>query len=128
VTVKVTPHPVFRREGANLALDVPVTYAEAVQGTTVRVPTLTTPVTLKIAPGTAPGKRLRVRGRGFPSGSNKNGTGRGDLLVTVQLSVPSHLSPKAAEALSAYAAATEEHPRAALDRLAAASEPASAAS
>ncbi|MEN0101648.1 MAG: DnaJ C-terminal domain-containing protein [Curtobacterium sp.] len=108
VTVHVRKHPVFERDGQNLRLDVPVTFVEAALGATIQVPTLGgDPVKLRVAPGTPSGRVLRVKGRGA---ATKNGTG--DLLATVQVAVPSHLSDKAKEAVEALAAALpDEHPR-----------------
>jgi molecular chaperone DnaJ len=108
VTVHVRKHPVFERDGLNLRVDVPVTFTEAALGATIEVPTLGgAPVKLKVAPGTPSGRVLRVKGRGVAS---KKGTG--DLLATVQVAVPSHLSDKAREAVEALAAALpDENPR-----------------
>ncbi len=108
VTVHVRKHPVFERDGQNLRVDVPVTFVEAALGATIQVPTLGgDPVKLRVAPGTPSGRVLRVKGRGV---ATKNGTG--DLLATVQVAVPSHLSDKAKEAVEALAAALpDEDPR-----------------
>ncbi|MFJ3033946.1 DnaJ C-terminal domain-containing protein [Curtobacterium pusillum] len=108
VTVTVRKHPVFERDGQNLRLDVPVTFVEAALGATIEVPTLGgSTVKLKVAPGTPSGRVLRVKGRGV---TTKNGTG--DLLATVQVAVPSHLSDKAREAVEALAEALpDEDPR-----------------
>lgn len=108
VTVHVAPHAVFGRDRTHLTLALPVTFPEAALGATVSVPTLEEPVTLKVPAGTSSGRRLRVRGRGFPAG----GGVRGDLLVTVEVAVPSRLSAAAQEALAAYAKAAPEDPRA----------------
>ncbi|MEU8133791.1 molecular chaperone DnaJ [Streptodolium elevatio] len=103
VVVHVRPHPVFGRKGDNLTVTAPVTFPEAVLGAEVTVPTLGgTPVTLKLPAGTKNGATLRVRGRGA---ARKDGS-RGDLLVTVEVTVPKDLDPKALEALEAYRAAT----------------------
>jgi molecular chaperone DnaJ len=108
VTVHVRKHPVFERDGQNLRLDVPVTFVEAALGATIQVPTLGgEPVKLRVAPGTPSGRVLRVKGRGV---ATKNGTG--DLLATVQVAVPSHMSDKAREAVEALAVALpDENPR-----------------
>jgi len=110
VTVHVTPHPVFGRKGRNLTVDVPVTYAEATLGTEVEVPTLGgAPVRLRIPAGTPAGRTFRVRGKGVVGPKNE----RGDLLATVQVTVPSSLSADAKAALAAYQAAVgEPDPRA----------------
>ncbi len=108
VTVRVGTHALFGRVDRNLTLAVPVTYAEAALGTTVKVPTLTDPVTVRIPPGTASGAVLRVRGRGVPAEGAPAGGGRtqsaGDLLVTVQVAVPNNLSDESRAALEALAA------------------------
>ena len=106
VTVHVRPHPLFGRTGHDLTLTVPVSFAEAALGTTLRVPTLDGAVSLKVAPGTPSGRTLRVRGRGVPTR-----TGRGDLLVTVEVAVPARLGDDAREALEKFAATQTEDPR-----------------
>jgi molecular chaperone DnaJ len=106
VKVHVTPHPLFGRSERNpddLTLTVPVTYSELVLGSTVTVPTLDSTVSLRIPPGTASGRTFRVRGRGVQRKGKS-----GDLLVTVEVAVPSRLSEPATEALQAYAEATKE--------------------
>ncbi|MEN3582651.1 molecular chaperone DnaJ [Streptomyces sp. ZYX-F-203] len=112
VVVHAKDHPVFGRRGDNLTITVPVTYAEAALGGEVRVPTLGgPPVTLKLPAGTPNGRTMRARGKGAV---RKDGT-RGDLLVTVEVSVPKDLTGKAREALEAYREATAEaDPRAEL--------------
>ena len=108
LTVRVRPHPVFERDGLNLRVDVPVTFVEAALGATIEVPTLGgEPVRLKVAPGTPSGRVLRVKGRGVTSSK-----GTGDLLATVQVAVPSHLSAEAQKKLEAFAKTLpDENPR-----------------
>jgi len=108
VTVHVTPHPLFGRRGDNLLLRVPVTFSEAALGAEVKVPTLDGAVTVRIPPGTAAGKTLRVRGRGIP----KAGGSAGDLLVTVDVVVPQALSDEQRQAVEALAATESANPRA----------------
>ncbi|MCF2526643.1 molecular chaperone DnaJ [Yinghuangia soli] len=112
VVVHVRPHSVFGRKADNLTVTVPVTFPEAVLGAEVTVPTLGgAPVTLKLPAGTKNGATLRVRGRGA---ARKDGS-RGDLLVTIEVTVPKDLDPQALEALEAYRAATaSDDPRATL--------------
>ena len=109
VTVHVKPHPVFTRDGNNLRVTVPVTFAEAVLGATIQVPTLGgEPVKLKVAAGTPNGRVLRVRGKGVVTSKTE-----GDLLATIEIAVPSHLSDKAAKALAAFTELLpDENPRA----------------
>jgi molecular chaperone DnaJ len=102
VTVKVTPHRLFKRKGDNLTLDVPVSFDEAALGAEIKVPTFGGgQVTLKIPAGTPSGRTFRVRGRGAVK---KDGT-KGDLLATVQVQVPARLNDAAREAIAAYRAA-----------------------
>ncbi|MBW4033218.1 MAG: DnaJ domain-containing protein [Acidobacteria bacterium] len=108
LTVAVRKHPIFERDGLNLRVDVPVTFAEATLGATIEVPTLDgPPVKLRVAPGTPSGRVLRVKGRGVATGK-----GTGDLLAEVVVAVPRHLTPAAKEALEAFTAAMpDENPR-----------------
>ena len=95
ITVQVKPHAVFGRDGDNLTVDLPVTFAEAALGATVSVPTLSgDPVKVRIAPGTPNGRVLRVKGRGI-AGKNQ----AGDLLAKVSVAVPQRLSERAREAV-----------------------------
>ncbi|MGQ4329264.1 molecular chaperone DnaJ [Streptomyces hayashii] len=112
VVVHVGAHPVFGRKDDNLTVTVPVTFTEAALGGEIKVPTLGGPsLTLKLPPGTPNGRTMRARGKGAV---RKDGT-RGDLLVTVEVSVPKDLSGKARDALEAYREATaDEDPRAEL--------------
>jgi molecular chaperone DnaJ len=108
LTVTVRKHPVFERDGLNLRVDVPVTFVEATLGATIEVPTLGgEPVRLKVAAGTPSGRVLRVKGRGVTTPK-----GVGDLLATVQVAVPSHLTAEAHRLLEDFARAMpEENPR-----------------
>ncbi|MBN9239385.1 MAG: molecular chaperone DnaJ [Micrococcales bacterium 70-64] len=108
LTVSVRKHPVFERDGQNLRVVVPVTFAEATLGATIEVPTLGgEPVKLRVAAGTPSGRILRVKGRGVTSSK-----GEGDLLAEVQVAVPSHLTADALKHLEAFAKAMpNENPR-----------------
>ena len=108
LTITVRKHPVFERDGLNLRVNVPVTFAEAALGATIEVPTLGgPPVKLRVAPGTPSGRVLRVKGRGVVTPK-----GTGDLLAEVQVAVPSHLSKDAEEKLLAFTEALpQENPR-----------------
>ncbi|MDQ3628340.1 MAG: molecular chaperone DnaJ [Actinomycetota bacterium] len=114
VSVSVSGHPVFGRSGDNLTVTVPVSYTEAALGAEIKVPTLSGgSVTLKVPPGTPNGRTFRARGRGMP---RKDGT-RADLLVSVEVDVPSALSEKSRAALEALQEAEAGHdPRAELFR------------
>jgi molecular chaperone DnaJ len=106
VVVHVRPHPLFGRKGADLTLDVPVTYPELALGAQVQVPTLNGPLTLKVPAGTEAGKTFRIRGKGAP----KPKSGHGDLLVTVRVDVPKKLSHESRELLERLRE-TEPSPR-----------------
>jgi molecular chaperone DnaJ len=108
VNVHVQSHKLFGRRGDNLTVKVPVTFAEAALGATVKVPTLDgPPVSVRIPPGTPNGKVLRVRDKGV----TKRDGSRGSLLVTVEVTVPTSLSEEAREALQLYAGLHPENPR-----------------
>jgi molecular chaperone DnaJ len=111
LTVSVEKHPVFGREGDNLTIDLPVTFAEAALGATVSVPTLDgSSVRVKVAPGTPSGRVLRVKGRGV-TGRH----GAGDLLARVGIVVPQRLTDTARAAVEALRDEEEgADPRAAL--------------
>ncbi|MBA4085457.1 DnaJ domain-containing protein [Janibacter terrae] len=110
LTVAVGKHAVYGRDGNNLTIDLPVTFAEAALGATVSVPTLDgTQVKVKIAPGTPSGRVLRLKGRGIATK-----TTTGDLLVKVQVVVPSELSDAEREAVEVLRDARTDDPRAAL--------------
>jgi curved DNA-binding protein len=96
VQVHVRPHPVFRKEGRHLTLDLPIHAREAMLGARVEVPTLEGRSTLTIPPGTQGGARLRLKGKGIPAGG---GRPAGDLLVRVQIRVPRDLDDETRKAL-----------------------------
>jgi molecular chaperone DnaJ len=108
VVVEVEPSPLYERRGADLVIDVPVTYPEAALGATVEIPTPEGPVALKVPAGSENGKLLRVKGRGAPK---LKGGGKGDLLARVRVTVPQKLSKAEKEALEAYRKASRENPR-----------------
>jgi molecular chaperone DnaJ len=100
--VRVGDHPYFTRNGTDLRLRVPVTIAEAALGGVITVPTLRGAVAIRLPGGTAHGRTLRVKGRGVPHAG-----GHGDLLVTIDVTIPSELNEEQRAALEAFAAATE---------------------
>src|SRR3954469_2561405 len=106
VVVHVTDHPLFGRKDDDLSLTVPVSFAEAALGTTLTVPTLDGSVSLKVPAGTTSGRTLRVRGRGVPAKGRA-----GDLLVTVEVTVPAKLTPAQRKAVEALAEELDDDPR-----------------
>jgi molecular chaperone DnaJ len=109
VRVHVSGHPVFGRSGDNLTVTVPVTFAEAALGADIKVPAHRgMPVNVRIPPGTPNGRVFRVRGKGV---RRSDGT-VGDLLVKVDVQVPTELTDQAREALEKFKDATPgENPR-----------------
>jgi molecular chaperone DnaJ len=91
ILVRVEPHAFFRRSGDNVVCSLPVTFAQAVLGDEIEIPTLDGKGNLRVPAGTQPGTMLRVRGKGIP----KRVTGsRGDQLVEVQVEIPTELSDR----------------------------------
>jgi molecular chaperone DnaJ len=110
VECHVAPHHLFGRDGDNLTIRVPVTFAEAALGSEIDVPTLDgTRMKVKLKAGTQPGARQRVRGKGIETSK-----GSGDLIVTVDLVVPTNLTEAEKTAIEQLAAAQTVSPR---DRL-----------
>ena len=108
VVVHVTPHTIFGRSGkSDLTVKVPITFAEAALGAQVKVPTLDSAVTVKVAPGTQSGKTVRVRGRGIQRSSGDPGA----LLVTFDVVVPSELDDDAKDLVQQLAAKLSANPR-----------------
>jgi molecular chaperone DnaJ len=106
ITVRVSPHTLFGRKGRDLTLSVPITFTEAVLGADVTVPTLEGPVVVRIPAGTKSGRTFRVKGKGVAESK-----GVGDLLVTVEVAVPTHLTTAERDAVEALAVASKESPR-----------------
>ncbi|MFA4986448.1 MAG: DnaJ C-terminal domain-containing protein [Candidatus Brocadiia bacterium] len=98
--IEIKPHPLYSLEGRDITIEVPVTPAEAVLGASVDVPTLDGRVSLKIAPGTSSGARLRLRGKGLP---NPNGA-PGDMYAVVKIAVPATPEPQEKELYDKLAA------------------------
>lgn len=107
VIVHVAADTVFGRDERNLILSVPISFTEAALGTDLTVPTLDgKTVTLRIPAGTPSGKVFRVKGRGVATAKST-----GDLLVTVQVSVPAKLTDEQREALESLADTLPSAPR-----------------
>ena len=104
VDVHVTPDPVFDRRGRNVTTTVTVPLTQVILGTTVEVATLDEPVTLKIPAGTQPATTMRVRGRGVPAAAKHPA---GDLLVTINVSIPKKLTKEQRSAVEKLAALLE---------------------
>lgn len=98
VTVHVQPHPVFRRQGDDLCMTLPIGVHDAVLGARAEVPSLDGPVKLRIPPGTQAGQRFRLRERGAPNVSG----GRGDLIVEVRIVLPQVVDERGKELMREF--------------------------
>ena len=112
VVTRVEPSKLFQRRDADLVVEVPVTYAEAALGATVEVPTpYGDRVSLKVPAGTQDGRQLRIRGHGA---TKLKGSGKGDLIARLRVTVPKKLTKKEREALEELQKVSRENPREAL--------------
>lgn len=91
VRIRIEPHPLFSRAGADVLVTIPIGFPAAVLGTQIDVPTLEGKVKMKIPPGTQSGKQFRLRGKGIEV---FGGAGKGDQLVTVVVEVPEQITKK----------------------------------
>jgi DnaJ-class molecular chaperone len=101
IEVHVAPHPLFRRDGDNVLLELPVSLSEAVLGARVSVPTVTGPVTMTIPKGSDSGRQLRLRGKGIQKKSP------GDEIVTLKVFIGHSSDPELAAFLEKWA---PQHP------------------
>ena len=110
VVTRVAESALFERRGADLVIEVPITYPEAALGATVEIPTPDgARLSLKVAPGTEDGKLLRVRGHGAPKLAPE--TGKGDLLARLKIVVPVKPAKAERDAIEALAKAANYDPR-----------------
>ncbi len=110
VVTRISPHPLYTRDGADVKMDVPVSIAEAALGAQIVVPAPDgSKVKVKIPAGCKADTVLTLRGKGAPK---LKGSGSGDLRLTIKLQVPTKLNDKQKEALEAFASASEDKVRA----------------
>ncbi len=109
IIVRAGDHPVFKREGDDIHLTVPITFTEASLGAKIEVPTIDGRALLKIPPGTQSGQKLRLREKGVPS-AVKEGA-RGDEIVKVKLVAPKISDERSKELLRELAKLNPEDPR-----------------
>jgi molecular chaperone DnaJ len=108
IEITVRPHPVFRREGDDLSVEVPLTFGEAALGAKIEVPAIDGVTMMTIPPGTQGGQKFKLTGKGLPAPQ----TGaRGNLYVNIKIAVPKDLGAKAREALKDIEASYRENPR-----------------
>jgi molecular chaperone DnaJ len=111
VVTRVEPSKLYERRGDDLVVELPVTFAEAALGAEVQAPTPDGPVTLKVKSGTQDGTLLRVKGKGAPK---LKGSGRGDVLARVKVTVPKRLKKRERELLEELQKQPHDDPRDAL--------------
>jgi len=108
LTIRVLPHPFFRRDGGDVTIDLPVTVAEAALGTTVDVPTVHGRTSVRIPPGTASGMRLRLKGQGV-GGPKRDG--RGDQYCIIRIVPPKALDERRRQLFEELRSLQAESPR-----------------
>ena len=112
VIIRTGEHAIFRREGDDIYLSVPVTVTEAALGAKIEVPTIDGRALLKIPPGTQPGQKLRLRDKGVPSATQDGA--RGDEIVEITVKIPMPRDERTKELLRELATLNPEDPRAEL--------------
>jgi DnaJ-class molecular chaperone len=108
IEVKVRPHPLFRREGRDIHVELAVSLGEAVLGGKVEVPTVHGPVTLTIPKGANSGARLRLKGKGVPASKREP---EGDQYVTLKVVLPKKIDPELEEFVKTWSAKHPYDPR-----------------
>ncbi|MHC4981684.1 MAG: DnaJ C-terminal domain-containing protein [Planctomycetota bacterium] len=109
IITNVRPHPYFRRDGNDVYVDVPISITEAALGGSVDVPTTDGMTTIRIPPGSASSRKLRLRGKGVPSA---DGSTRGDQYVVLKIVPPKKVSTRGAQILKEFEEAEKFDPRA----------------
>jgi curved DNA-binding protein len=107
--IKLRPHRIYRREGDDLYVDVPVTIGEAALGAEIEVPTLTGKARIKIPPGSQSDRLLRLRGKGMP---HLKGGGHGDQFVKLKVVIPTDLTDRQRDLLQELGSLSKKNPRA----------------
>jgi len=105
--IHILPHPVFKQDGHDLVVEVPVTPWELALGGQITVPTLDKPLKVNIQPGTQGGQKLRLQGKGYPS----KGGAMGNLIVQIKAAIPKELSSIERELFEKLAAHSDFNPR-----------------
>jgi molecular chaperone DnaJ len=108
IEITVKPHPVFKRKGDDIYLDLPVTFGEAALGAKIEVPTIDGVAAMTLPPGTQGGQRFKLSGKGFPS--PKTGV-RGNQYVVIKIVVPKNLDSGAKDKVREIDQLYKETPR-----------------
>jgi len=107
VVLYVEDDPVFSRQGQDLVVRAEISVVQAILGAKIQVPTLDDPISVEIPKGTQPGKVLRISGLGLP---RLGGGGTGDLLVEIQVRIPTSLTKRQEELLREFEKLEEDRP------------------
>jgi molecular chaperone DnaJ len=107
IEVHIRPHSVFKREGKDLYVEVPVTFPEAALGARIEVPTMDGPVIMNLPPGSQGGQKFKLKGKGMPG---KHG-GYGDLYAVIKIVVPERIGPEGEELIKRLKTLYPENPR-----------------
>ncbi|MGM9551607.1 MAG: molecular chaperone DnaJ [Clostridia bacterium] len=105
VTINIKRHPIFERDDYDVYINVPISFVQATLGCDLEVPTLDGKKTQNIPEGTQTGTKFKMRGVGIPY---PNGSGRGDMYITVNVETPKNLTPKQRDALMKFAEETND--------------------
>ena len=103
ILIAVRPHKLFKRNGYDLYIEIPVTFTQAALGSAIDVPTLEKPVRYDLPEGTQPGQVYRIKGQGVQM---LNSTAKGDLYITVKVEVPRKLNDRQKELLRRFEEST----------------------
>lgn len=107
VIIQIQEHTLFKREDNDVILELPVSYIDAILGTSLEVPTLSGRVLIKIPPGTHTGQSLRLKGKGLPK---MGGFGSGDMLIKILVDTPQEISAAEKELLNKLSQTASETP------------------
>ncbi len=108
IEITVKPHPIFKRKGDDVYIDLPVTFGEAALGAKVEIPTLDGKVTMTLPPGTQGGQRFKLAGKGFPS--PRTGI-RGNQYADIKIVVPKNIDNKGKDLIKQIESLYKENPR-----------------
>lgn len=111
VTISIAPHPTFRREGADVHIDVPVSLPEAVLGAKITVPTVEGDVSVSVPEGSNSGSVLRLKGKGLAHPPGKRKFGKGDQFVHLTLVLPAKQDPALKDFAATWAPGLQHTPR-----------------
>lgn len=110
IEVIVAPMKGYKRVGNDIEVEVPISFQEAILGAEISIPTFFGPVKLKIPPGVNTGSRLRIRGKGIQSETEK-----GSQIVLLKIVIPKNISPKLTEAIKSWHGEFDYNPRESTD-------------